>query len=112
MAHQLTFDLESITPPRRELRELWTPDDIYKALLRDGSAILDNFEEDSRIEWNSARYPARDLADYFSMWANTQPHGGLIIAGIEKDGTRAGCSAVGSHKVSELESAGTDFCSD
>lgn len=112
MAEQLSFDLESITPPKAELRELWTPEDIFKAAIQDGAATLARFEEDNRIEWKSAKYGSRELADYFSMWANTQPHGGLIAVGIEKDGAIAGCLNVGVEKVSELERAGSDFCPD
>lgn len=112
MPQQLSLDLESVTPPRKELRELWTPDDIFKALLKDGPAILAHFSEDNRIEWKSARYQARELNDYFSMWANTQPYGGLIVVGVEKDGAQSGCHCVGTQKLSELESAGSDYCPD
>lgn len=112
VSEQLAFDLESVTPPRRELRELWTPDDIFAAAQQEGMRILSLFVEDSRVEWKSARYEPKDLGDYFSMWANTQPHGGIIAVGIEKDGQVGGCLSVGSTRVSAFERAGPDYCPD
>ncbi len=112
MAEQLLLDFGTISPPKRELRELWTPDDIYTALIKDGTSILTEFSEDSRIEWKSAKYPTRDLADYFSMWANTQPYGGLVVIGLEKGGDISGCHAIGSQKIAEFECVGPDHCPD
>jgi ATP-dependent DNA helicase RecG len=109
---QLAFDFESVPPPKSELRDLWTPDDILADSVKNGASILTQFGEDNRVEWKSAKYPARDLADYLSMWANTQPFGGLIAIGIEKDGTISGCNAVGLAKVSEFESACSEQCPD
>jgi ATP-dependent DNA helicase RecG len=109
---QLAFDFESVPPPKSELRDLWTPDDILSDAVKNGASLLTQFSEDNRIEWKSAKYPARDLADYLSMWANTQPFGGLIAIGIEKDGTISGCKTVGLEKVSELESACSEQCPD
>jgi ATP-dependent DNA helicase RecG len=91
LPEQLLFDFESVLPPKPELRDLWTPDDIFGAAIKDGASVLAEFPEDNRIEWKSAKYPARDLADYLSMWANTQPFGGLIAIGIESDARISGC---------------------
>jgi hypothetical protein len=63
--------LDSITPPRPDLRELWTPDDILTVAVKEGADSLLRFSEDNRVEWKSARYSPKELADYFSMWANT-----------------------------------------
>jgi ATP-dependent DNA helicase RecG len=109
---QLAFDLASVPPPRRDLAELWTPDDIFAAAQREGVAALTRFPEDNRIEWKSVRYEPKDLADYLSMWANTQPYGGLIAVGIEKTAAIGGCIPVGLDRVSELERTGTDHCPD
>src|SRR5690349_16759985 len=92
---QLVFDWDRVSPPKPELRELWTPDDIFAGVLRDGSGTLRQFAEDNRIEWKSAKIQTRDLGEYFSMWANTQPYGGLLVIGLEKDGTATGCQEVG-----------------
>ena len=94
MPKQLEFDWEAVSPPKPELLELWTPDDIFEAVLREGISILKRFSEDWRIEYKSARYHPRQLGDDFSMWANTQPHGGIIVVGIENCQGRCGYSAV------------------
>jgi ATP-dependent DNA helicase RecG len=109
---QLAFDLDSIMPPRTDLRELWTPDDIFGAAIKEGVDNLLGFREDYRVEWKSARYSPKELADYFSMWANTQPHGGIIVIGVENDGTISGCLNVGPDKISEFEQVGPTQCSD
>jgi ATP-dependent DNA helicase RecG len=109
---QLAFDLDSIMPPRSDLPELWMADDIYVTALKEGAERLLRFREDNRVEWKSARYSPKELADYFSMWANTQPHGGLIVIGIENNGDITGCLNVGSDKVSEFEQVGPTQCSD
>jgi hypothetical protein len=41
-------------PPRADLRELWTPDDIFAAAVKDGADVLLTFREDYRVEWKSA----------------------------------------------------------
>ena len=112
MSDQFEFDWMNTAPPREVLVELWTPDDIFSELMRDATSVLEKFPEDSRIEYKSARYAARNLAEYFSMWANTQPHGGVICVGIENDGTISGCLQVGNEKLSELESVGERYCPD
>lgn len=112
MAEQLAFDWELVPPPKVELLELWTPDDIFTAIVGDGVSVLNRFPEDSRVECKSARYQTRQLGEYFSMWANTQPHGGLIVIGVENDRTVSGCLNVGNNKVMALESTGADYCPD
>jgi ATP-dependent DNA helicase RecG len=112
VAEQLTLDLDSVMPPRADLRELWTPDDIFAAAVKDGASTLLAFREDYRVEWKSARYSVKELADYFSMWANTQPSGGIIVIGVENDGTISGCLNVGTDKISEFEQVGPAQCPD
>ncbi len=109
---QLVFDFEGLLPPKQELRDLWTPDDIFNAVTAEGGALLVEFKEDNRVEWKSVKYSVRELSDYFSMWANTQPFGGLIAVGIEKDGTVTGCKNAGLAKVSEIESGCAEQCPD
>src|SRR3954464_13133910 len=99
-------------PPRTDLPELWTADDIYTVALKEGADRLLHFREDNRVEWKSARYSPKELADYFSMWANTQPHGGLIGIGVENNGAVSGCLGVGYDKISEFEQVGHAQCSD
>jgi ATP-dependent DNA helicase RecG len=109
---QMVIDFDSVSPPRPELLDLWTPDDIFAAAIRDGVTALLRFGEDSRVEWKSVKYEPKDLADYFSMWANTQPSGGLIVVGLEKTGVISGCSTAGPNRLSALERTGPDYCPD
>jgi ATP-dependent DNA helicase RecG len=98
-------------PPRPDLPELWTADDIYRVAQTEGAKRLLQFREDNRVEWKSARYSPKELADYFSMWANTQPYGGLVVIGVENDGEITGCRSVGPDKISEFEQVGPTQCS-
>lgn len=109
---QLALKLEAVPPPRPELKELWTPDDIFTNAIQDGDGFQSKFKEDGRVEWKSARIDPKDLVDYFSMWANTQPSGGVIAVGLEKDGTVSGCLRVGLERVLEFERAAVEQCPD
>lgn len=109
---QLSFDLDSVMPPRPELPELWTADDIYGVAAKEGAEHLLRFREDNRVEWKSARYSPKELAGYFSMWANTQPHGGVIVIGVENSGDVTGCLIVGPDKISDFEQVGPTQCPD
>ena len=109
---QLAFKLDGVPPPRPDLTELWTPDDIYSAICVDSSVLPIQFREDNRIEWKSARIEPKDLPDYFSMWANTQPEGGIIVVGVEKNGDVTGCLHVGMDRVQQLERVAYEQCSD
>jgi len=97
MPEQLTLDFN---PPKPQLKQLWTPDDIYRALSRE---IVELFREDSRVERKSCRVQQRDLAEYLSMWANTQPHGGIIFIGVEKTGELTGCANLETEALNKLE---------
>ncbi|TXM71457.1 ATP-binding protein [Methylobacterium sp. WL69] len=94
--NQLTFDFNV---PLDGLPQLWTPDDIFDCL--DQSAI-ERFKEDSRIERKRAAVSKKDLADNLSMWANTQPSGGIIFVGVEDDGTISGCKNIEQEHINEI----------
>ena len=59
-------------------------DELYDDISQE--AIVD-VEEDLRIERRLDSVIQRSLGDYFSMWANTPPMGGIILIGVENDGT-------------------------
>lgn len=86
-----------------------TPDDIYDNA---SEALLEELREDRRIERKSARIHPKDLGDYFSMWANTPPGGGIVIVGIEKNGTVTGCNSLSNDQVSGLEKTPFTYCPD
>jgi len=83
--------------------------DIYQQATQ---AILVKFKEDRRVERKPAAYPAKALGDYFSMFANTVPEGGLIVVGMENDGAFSGCSRVGQNHINDLERTGNIHCPD
>lgn len=98
MTEQFEFEFH---PPNVQLPQLWTPDDIYQSL---DAEIIKRFSEDSRIERKTCNIHARELGDYLSMWANTQPHGGLILLGIENKGGRiSGCKSLSTPELNKLE---------
>ncbi|PJI55824.1 hypothetical protein CTI14_01640 [Methylobacterium radiotolerans] len=94
---QLAFDFNA---PLDTLPQLWTPDDIYDALNEE---TVQRFREDSRIERKRASVTQRDLADNLSMWANTQPTGGIIFVGVENDGSISGCASIEQEHINQIE---------
>lgn len=105
MVEQLAFEF---TAPSSNLRELWTPDDIFRHA---DQATISFLQEDRRIERKSAKVSPKDLGDYLSMYANTQPYGGVLVIGIDKEGPISGCLAVGVEHINKLEQV-RRFCSD
>ncbi len=86
---------------------LMTPDEIYLSINQD---LLKRLEEDRRIERKSAGIHASALGDYFSVWANSAPDGGVIVVGIENDGVISGCSSLSTSQLNELERTGQVYC--
>lgn len=95
--NQLTFDF---SVPLDELPQLWTPDDIFNDL---DQQTVQRFKEDSRIERKKARVSQKDLAENLSMWANSQPAGGIIFIGVDDDGGISGCRRVEQEHINEIE---------
>jgi ATP-dependent DNA helicase RecG len=105
MAEQLAFDFNAPLP---SLPQLWTPDDIFASL---DDATIQKFKEDGRLERKRAQVSQRDLAEYLSMWANTQPSGGVILIGVENNGIISGCSKIETEHLNSIESV-RRLCSD
>jgi ATP-dependent DNA helicase RecG len=103
--YQHSFDF---TFPEPTLPQLWTPDDIYGAA---DQRILTQFGEDHRVERKRAAIKKRDLAEYVSMWANTQPLGGVVFIGVADDGAVIGCKGTDGNHISDLRSV-REYCSD
>lgn len=101
---QIGFDFAF---PIREAARHMSVDEIYDRMSQKLAVDID---ETDRIERKSARYALRDLGDYFSMWANTAPYGGVIICGVENDGKVTGCSQLNSERVDELQRVGDTYC--
>lgn len=94
---QLSLDFNA---PLASLPQLWTPDDIYSSL--DQKAVQ-QFKEDNRLERKRGKISQRDLAEYISMWANTQPFGGIILIGVENDGKISGCKNIETEHINDIE---------
>jgi ATP-dependent DNA helicase RecG len=88
--------------------EVLTVEEIWSAA---NASLLVKLREDRRIERKPAGIHAKELAEYFSMWANTVD-GGLIVVGMEDDGTITGCAGAGSAHANKLDSHGRDNCPD
>ncbi len=84
-------------------------DEIYDRMKQ---SVAVDIDENEKIERKNARYNARQLGDYFSMWANTPPFGGVIIIGVDNDGKVSGINEVSADHVSDLQRAGDVYCSE
>lgn len=97
----IQFEFE-FNPPAQALPELWTPDDIYDNCDQQTIAA---FSEDRRVERKRVEVSQKDFAAYLSMWANTQPYGGVIFVGVANDGSLRGCLHAGVDHLNEFETA-------
>jgi ATP-dependent DNA helicase RecG len=104
VAEQLKLNLS--VPMLKDVR-LLSASEIFQTLDRIAPVDL---KEDRRIERKTASVHAKSLADYFSIFANTPPEGGVILIGVEDDGTVTGCRRVDATHISELERAGDIYC--
>jgi ATP-dependent DNA helicase RecG len=95
---QLELDFSTPLPT---LPQLWTPDDIYVAC---DQATISLFREDNRVERKIATISQKALSEYVSMWANTQPHGGITFIGVEDTGKVVGCKAIEQSHLNDLKS--------
>ena len=59
---------------------LLTVEEIYE---RASTSLFQKLREDRRIERKPAGIHSNHLGEYFSMWANTAPNGGLVVVGME-----------------------------
>jgi ATP-dependent DNA helicase RecG len=103
---QLGFDFDR---PRIKPIRLWSADELFDGM---SEAVAVDAQEDHRVERKSASYKARELGDYFSMWANTAPDGGIILLGVENDGIISGCNRVDVGHVNDLQRAGHVYACD
>lgn len=87
---------------------LVSPDELYQ----NAEAYIDLLKEDRRFERKSPKTSPRSLGEYFSMWANTLPDGGLLAVGIEDKGGVTGCNSLSQTELNEREQAGKIYCPD
>lgn len=96
MAEQVEMDFG---PPLPSLPQLWTPDDIYTSC---DAETIQRFKEDARVERKPGSIKRSVLADYVSMWANTQPHGGIVFLGVADNGRIIGCKHLHENQLNEV----------
>lgn len=86
-----------------------SPSEIYDAVDQD---LLSRLHEDRRLERKPAGFHTKELGEYFSMWANTPPEGGLIVIGMEDDGRFSGCHNLTSKQINALEKSSYIYAPD
>lgn len=80
---------------------LWTPKDLW---VRLNQRLLEHFSEDRRFERKGCKKIHHDeLATYYSTFSNT-PDGGVIVFGVEDDGTIVGCGSLETSQLNAIES--------
>lgn len=75
-------------------------------------ARLRNWAESNRLEYKSSAFGAKGLGNYFSMWANTQPDGGIVVIGVADDKKLEGIAKLEQLKINEILRAGHVYCPD
>ena len=85
-----------------------SPDDMWTEL---NAQMLTDAQEDSRIERKPARFSPAQLGEYISMWANTEPDGGIVVVGMTDDGAFEGLDSVGT-RINRLEKVASIYCPD
>ena len=88
---------------------LSSPDEIYE---KADEALLSAIKEDRRVEHKPAQTQPLQLGEYFSMWANTLPDGGLVVLGMENDGSFSGCLLLENTGLNKREKVGQTHCPD
>jgi ATP-dependent DNA helicase RecG len=96
MAEQVEMDFG---PPLPSLPQLWTPDDIFESCTTE---TIQRFKEDHRVERKPGSIKQNVLADYVSMWANTQPHGGITLLGVADKGRILGCKHLHENQLNDI----------
>lgn len=86
---------------------LMTVDEVYE---RASVELFCGLREDRRIERKHSTIHADALGDYFSMWANTSPDGGVLVIGMENDGTISGCTNLNINQLNAIEKTGMVYC--
>jgi ATP-dependent DNA helicase RecG len=98
-----------LTPPGDRPVQLLSPHEVF---ARAEATLLSRLIENSAVEKKNGKIRQTVLSEYFSMWANTGPDGGIILVGIENDGTKTGLVGSSDRQIAEIELAGPNLCPD
>jgi ATP-dependent DNA helicase RecG len=93
----------------RNPRQLMSADELFDQADED---LLRELKEDNRIERKPAGFGGERLGEYFSMWANTAPDGGLIVCGQHDRGDFEGCGKLSQDSINQRFKTGYVFCPD
>ncbi len=105
MEQQLSFPFDGLFTAE-DNEALWTPRDIW---VRANQRLLEYFDEDRRFERKAGKLHFDDIATYYSAFSNT-PDGGMIVFGINDDGTIVGCSNLSAPQLNKLENFHLNLC--
>jgi ATP-dependent DNA helicase RecG len=97
---RLAFDRLPMMMPVADLWDLASAD------------LLTVLPEDRRVERKPSGIHAPELAEYFSMWANTAAEGGLVAVGMSNDGKFLGCLGIEVAHLNRLEHESHNLCPD
>ncbi len=75
-------------------------------------ASLLMLKEDRRLERKPPGFRPKEIGDYFNMWANTVPEGGILVIGMENDGAFSGCHNLSQTQLNEIEKCHHTYCPD
>jgi ATP-dependent DNA helicase RecG len=100
--------MEQLTLAFSRPSALLSPDEIYAGM----EYLLQEVAEDRRLERKPTNYNRRSLGDYFSMWANTPPDGGIIVLGLEDDGSVSGCHKLETTAINDIEKSHYTYAPD
>ena len=89
------------------LVQLLTPRDILSRITR---GELSRFKEDRRVEFKQNLIHFDELVKYYSMFSNTAPDGGIILIGVDKNGSPSGCTSLSAAQINKLESFHLQYC--
>lgn len=87
--------------------EVMAPRDLWERVTQ---AELSHYKEDRRVEFKSSKVHLDDIAKYFSMYSNTSPEGGLLLVGVDNNGSPTGLSDLSDKQINELEKVHVQRC--
>jgi ATP-dependent DNA helicase RecG len=90
------------------VEQLLTPDQVYEA---DDVELILRLGEDHRLDYKSARRQPKEFAKDLSAFGNGPSHmGGVIVVGVENDGSISGCKSLDETSLQKLEAFGSTHC--
>lgn len=101
---QLSLDFESMFDD--PIVQLMSADEIFQKI---DAATLGRFSEDRRVEFKPSGIHLQMLSEYYSMFSNTGPAGGVILLGVSDEGEPTGCTNLSQDQLNKLDSFHRQF---